>query len=133
MGMATSPSTRQPAGRGLCWSADRHALRGVAMPQGGIDVGEDPRSTAFRELKEEIGTDKAEILAERADWLRYELPIELVEKARHGPWRGQLQKCFSCGSRGPTVTSIWQQSIPNSAHGSGYRSRRCRDSSCLST
>ena len=34
------------------------------MPQGGIDEGETPRDAAFRELKEEIGTDKAEIVAE---------------------------------------------------------------------
>ena len=64
------------------------------MPQGGIDEGEDLRSAALRELKEEIGTDKAEILAETQRWLRYDLPIELVERARHGSWRGQRQKWF---------------------------------------
>jgi putative (di)nucleoside polyphosphate hydrolase len=64
------------------------------MPQGGIDEGEDLRAAAFRELKEEIGTDKAEILAESKDWLRYDLPAELLETARHGPWRGQRQKWF---------------------------------------
>src|SRR5258708_3703473 len=64
------------------------------MPQGGFDEGEDPQSAAFRELREEIGTEKAEILAESTDWLRYELPTELVEKARHGPWHGQRQKWF---------------------------------------
>jgi putative (di)nucleoside polyphosphate hydrolase len=46
------------------------------MPQGGIDEAEDPRVTAFRELKEEIGTDKAEIVAESRGWLRYDLPEE---------------------------------------------------------
>ena len=30
------------------------------MPQGGIDEDEEPRDAAFRELREEIGTDKAE-------------------------------------------------------------------------
>jgi 8-oxo-dGTP pyrophosphatase MutT (NUDIX family) len=34
------------------------------MPQGGIDRGETPREAALRELEEEVGTDKAEILAE---------------------------------------------------------------------
>jgi NUDIX domain len=34
------------------------------MPQGGIDEGEDPRTAALRELKEEAGIDNAEILAE---------------------------------------------------------------------
>jgi putative (di)nucleoside polyphosphate hydrolase len=64
------------------------------MPQGGIDEGEDPRSAAFRELREEIGTEKAEIVAESQGWLHYDLPPELVEGARHGGWRGQRQKWF---------------------------------------
>ena len=34
------------------------------MPQGGIDEDEDPRSAVYRELREEIGTDKAEVIAE---------------------------------------------------------------------
>jgi putative (di)nucleoside polyphosphate hydrolase len=64
------------------------------MPQGGIDEGEDPRSAVFRELREEIGTDKAEILAESQSWLRYDLPSELLDSVRHGGWRGQRQKWF---------------------------------------
>jgi putative (di)nucleoside polyphosphate hydrolase len=62
------------------------------MPQGGIDEGEEPRVAALRELKEEIGTDRAEILAESKNWLSYDLPAELAEKARHLGWRGQRQK-----------------------------------------
>ena len=41
------------------------------MPQGGIDEGEDPRQAASRELKEEIGTDKAEIIDESKAWHQY--------------------------------------------------------------
>lgn len=62
------------------------------MPQGGIDPGEDPRGAALRELAEEIGTDKAEILAETEDWLRYDLPPELLGKVWKGRYRGQDQK-----------------------------------------
>ena len=50
------------------------------MPQGGIDPGETPRQAALRELQEEIGTDKAEILGETAGWLHYDLPPELAVK-----------------------------------------------------
>jgi putative (di)nucleoside polyphosphate hydrolase len=65
------------------------------MPQGGIDKGETPRDAAFRELKEEIGTDKAEIVAESKAWLRYELPADLRGKFWHGRYVGQKQKWFA--------------------------------------
>lgn len=64
------------------------------MPQGGIDEGETPRQAAMRELKEEIGTDAAEIVAETKDWLTYDLPAELVPKIWGGRYRGQKQKWF---------------------------------------
>ena len=50
------------------------------MPQGGIDEHEDPRDAAFRELQEEIGTDKAEVIAESKVWLRYDLPPEFRKR-----------------------------------------------------
>ena len=68
------------------------------MPQGGIDPGETPRQAALRELTEEIGTGKAEILAETRGWLHYELPDEV--RSQFGGWwvgkyRGQRQKWFA--------------------------------------
>jgi len=65
------------------------------MPQGGIDEGETPRAAALRELREEIGTDNVEVLAESRGWLRYDLPADLVGKAWGGRWRGQQQKWFA--------------------------------------
>jgi putative (di)nucleoside polyphosphate hydrolase len=65
------------------------------MPQGGIDDGENPRQAALRELEEEIGTAKAELLGESRDWLRYDLPAELQGKLWGGRWRGQRQKWFA--------------------------------------
>ena len=65
------------------------------MPQGGIDEGENPRQAALRELHEETGTDKAEILAESGNWLRYDLPAELVPRIWGGRYRGQEQKWFA--------------------------------------
>ena len=65
------------------------------MPQGGIDKGEEPRAAALRELEEETGITKVEILAESPDWLTYELPRELVGIALKGRYRGQKQKWFA--------------------------------------
>ena len=64
------------------------------MPQGGIDEGEAPRAAALRELKEEIGTDAAKIVAESKDWLTYDLPVDLIPKIWGGRYRGQKQKWF---------------------------------------
>ena len=64
------------------------------MPQGGIDPGETARQAAFRELKEEVGTDKAEILAETRGWLHYDLPSDIASRMWSGRWRGQRQKWF---------------------------------------
>ena len=64
------------------------------MPQGGIDDGEDPREAALRELGEEIGTSAATIVAESADWLRYDFPDFLAGKAFKGKYAGQMQKWY---------------------------------------
>jgi putative (di)nucleoside polyphosphate hydrolase len=65
------------------------------MPQGGIDAGESPRRAALRELKEETGTDRAEIVAETKDWHRYDLPPDLARSLWGGKFRGQAQKWFA--------------------------------------
>lgn len=64
------------------------------MPQGGIDPGESPEQAALRELKEEIGTDKVEILAESKGWLYYDVPSDLAQKVWGTQWQGQCQKWF---------------------------------------
>jgi putative (di)nucleoside polyphosphate hydrolase len=71
------------------------AAGGWQLPQGGLDPGEDPRAAVLRELAEEIGTDKAEILAEHDTWLTYDLPPELIGKALGGRYRGQRQRWFA--------------------------------------
>lgn len=64
------------------------------MPQGGIDKGEEPATAALRELAEEAGTDKAEIVQESEHWYNYDLPKEIVGKALKGKYRGQTQRWF---------------------------------------
>lgn len=70
-------------------------LEAWQMPQGGIDEGEDPRAAAFRELKEEVGTDNVAILREHPGWLFYDLPAHLIGVALQGRYRGQKQKWFA--------------------------------------
>lgn len=64
------------------------------MPQGGIDEGETPEEAARRELKEEVGTGKAEILAKLPGEFFYDLPEHLIGVALHGKYRGQKQSWF---------------------------------------
>ena len=70
------------------------------MPQGGIDKGETPRDAAFRELKEEVGVDEAEIVAETKGWLQYDLPTSLRSRLWRGRYRGQKQKWFAMRFQG---------------------------------
>ena len=87
---------------GLVWVGRRRqhptqeaAPGGWQLPQGGIDPDEDPAQAVLRELAEEIGTDRAEIIAEHPEWLTYDLPREIVGKALGGKYRGQRQRWFA--------------------------------------
>ena len=63
------------------------------MPQGGLNVGEEPVEASLRELQEETGLRKehVELVAEHPVWLAYELP---PARRRDSRARGQVQKWF---------------------------------------
>lgn len=73
--------------------AERNDLVGVwQFPQGGIDEGESPQEALFRELKEEIGTNKVEIIAEYPEWISYDFPSHVALKM--APFSGQKQRYY---------------------------------------
>lgn len=93
--------------RGLVFIARRADLPnaegapgGWQLPQGGIDDTENPRGAVLRELEEEIGTRRAEIIGEHPEWMHYDLPAELVGRALGGKYRGQRQRWFALRFQG---------------------------------
>lgn len=64
------------------------------MPQGGIDLGEDPRAAMIRELWEETGIRNADYLGE-TDWLTYDFIAFDDPTHRFAAFRGQRQKWFA--------------------------------------
>jgi putative (di)nucleoside polyphosphate hydrolase len=71
------------------------------MPQGGIDAGEEPWPAALRELQEETNIRSVERLGEIAEWLSYDIPLDLIGQAWNGRYRGQTQKWFAIRFTGP--------------------------------
>ncbi|WP_248308055.1 RNA pyrophosphohydrolase [Bosea sp. AS-1] len=70
------------------------------MPQGGIDHAETPLMAAQRELREELGTDNADIIAQSRTWHSYEIPSEILDRALSPRCRGQIQKWILMRFRG---------------------------------
>ena len=79
---------------GLVFAGRRIDSRAEAwqMPQGGIDAGESPLQACMREMREEIGTNTAELVSQHNDWLYYDIPLPLADRLWQGQYRGQKQK-----------------------------------------
>ncbi len=84
---------------GMVFAAQRIDNKSSAwqMPQGGIEDNETPRKAAFRELREETGIPKenVEIISQSTDWIKYDLPKNLVPKLWGGKYVGQKQIWFA--------------------------------------
>lgn len=89
------------------------------MPQGGIDGDETTEQAAFRELYEEIGTNKAEIVKIADHKIKYDLPDDMRKRLWNGMYKGQEQtwviarflgsdKDININNHEPAEFSRWQ-------------------------
>ncbi len=90
-----------------------------------MDAGETPRQAALRELKAEIGTDNAEIIAESRGWLYYDLG-SITTCLRSSLVRRTLQspaaKMVHDALQRRIAILILPVNIPSSTPGGGFRS-----------
>ncbi len=81
--------------RGRVLVGERANLTGVwQLPQGGVDDGEDEETAMWRELREEIGTADARLLARSNEVYRYDFPDWLKHAPIAQSYRGQEQRYF---------------------------------------
>ena len=66
------------------------------MPQGGIDDNENPEEAVWREMMEEIGTNKVDLYKTSNQWINYDIPADTLKKLPWGhKYKGQTQKWFA--------------------------------------
>ena len=66
------------------------------MPQGGIDEKENPEEAVWREMMEEIGTNKAKLIKKSNQWIQYDIPSDTLKTLPWGQkYVGQTQKWFA--------------------------------------
>lgn len=70
------------------------ADEGWQLPQGGIDAGESPAEALWREMKEEVGTTKAELVASYPRPMSYDFPEAVRDRVYGGRYRGQSQHWY---------------------------------------
>ena len=74
----------------------RKNTRTWQFPQGGIDNGEDIKKAMYRELSEEIGLSKDDVIlvGESEGTITYDIPKTIRSKVLGGKFKGQEQKWF---------------------------------------
>ena len=79
----------------LLW-ARRNGQNAWQFPQGGVDQGESPEQTMYRELYEEVGLrpEDVKLLKQTQEWLYYRLPTRYLRKGSQPLCIGQKQKWF---------------------------------------
>ena len=79
----------------LLW-AKRHGQNAWQFPQGGVDKGETPEQTMYRELYEEGGLRREDVklLKQTHEWLYYRLPTRYLRQGTKPLCIGQKQKWF---------------------------------------
>ena len=84
--------------------AGRVGSKGWQFPQGGVAKGEEPEEAMYRELREEVGLERAdvELLGVTADWLRYRLPDKFVRRHSKPLCIGQKQRWYMLHLVAPT-------------------------------
>lgn len=78
------------------------------LPQGGLEQGEEPINAAWRELMEETGLGKNDVVArvEFPEWVAYEWPADVIRlHGRDGRRRGQIQRWFVFDALHPDVAA----------------------------
>ena len=76
--------------------AQRSGNDGWQFPQGGMNTDETPEEAMYRELREEVGLDPAqvEVLGSTRTWLRYRLPERFIRRHCNPLCIGQKQRWF---------------------------------------
>jgi len=86
---------------GLVWVGKRISKVGSInpdllwqMPQGGIEINEEPEQAVYREILEETGISSVNIKCTSSNWYQYKLPKDILDITFSFKYVGQTQKWF---------------------------------------